>query len=87
LTFKQLRALIASVLENPRKPVASESMMPESEEVAAAAARLEAALERIAQRAARRPPEEGEQDRRITEVVTRLEALIATLRGALAKPG
>jgi uncharacterized membrane protein len=86
LTFKQLRALIASVLENSRKPVASESTNPESEEVAAAAARLEAALERIAQQAAKRPPEEGGENPRVAEVVSRLEALIATLRSALGRP-
>jgi hypothetical protein len=90
LTFKQLRALIASVLENPGRKVAAESMMPERAgpeggDVAEAAARLEAALERIAHRAAEAPPGDGTKDPRIAEAATRLEALIATLRGVLAK--
>ncbi len=59
---------------------------PESGEVAEAAARLEAALERIAHRAAEALPG-AMKDPRIAEAVTRLEALIATLRGALAKSG
>lgn len=87
MTFKQLGVLIASVPEKPGRKVAAESMMPEGDEVAEAAARLEAALERIAQRAAEAPPGEGTRDPRIAEALKRLEALIASLRGVLAKSG
>ncbi|HUA77524.1 MAG TPA: hypothetical protein VMA86_07615 [Acetobacteraceae bacterium] len=77
--------------------MASESTLPETEEAAEAAARLEAALERIAHgieagsEAQGHMPEhasaDGARDRHISEAVTRLEALIAHLRTALARPG
>jgi broad specificity phosphatase PhoE len=87
LTFKQLRVLIATVLERPKRKVAAGSAMPEGEDLAEAAARLEAALERIARQAAERPPSERTQDPRVAEVVARLDALITSLRGALARSG
>jgi broad specificity phosphatase PhoE len=87
LTFKQLRALIATVLERPKRNVAAERAVPEGEELAEAAARLEAALERIAREAAERPPSERIEDPRVARVVARLDALIASLRGALARSG
>lgn len=71
--------------------------MPESEEMAAS--RLEAALERIARRAAERPTgplasdaasaagvyqaEPDRADPRLADLATRLDALIASLRAVL----
>ncbi|MGH7069047.1 MAG: hypothetical protein ACREFO_03415 [Acetobacteraceae bacterium] len=66
--------------------------MPESEEMAAS--RLEAALERIARRAAERPmgslapdaasaPNLFQADPRLADIATRLDALIASLRAVL----
>lgn len=86
MTFKQLRVLIAIVLENAGRPVAAESTVPEAGEVAAATARLEAALERIARRTADRPAEEAARDPRLAKVAARLDALIASLRSALGEP-
>jgi hypothetical protein len=87
LTFKQLRVLIAIVLENPRRPVAARSTMPEGGEVATATARLEAALERIARGTADRPADEVARDPRLAKVAARLDALIASLRSALGEAG
>ncbi len=63
--------------------------MPDNEEMVAS--RLEAALERIARCAAERPPVAAgpaalpASDPRITELATRLEALIASLRAVLGR--
>lgn len=61
--------------------------MAESEDVAHAAARLEAALERIAQAIAARPPQPAGQPQAAdtAEVSARLDNLIAQLRRALAR--
>lgn len=61
--------------------------MAESEDTAGAAARLEAALERIARSTADRPAStSGEvDDTRAAEIGQRLDNLIAQLRRALAK--
>lgn len=64
--------------------------MPESEEMAAS--RLEAALERIARRAAQRPAVAdgalplSASDPRLIELAARLDALIASLRAVLGRP-
>jgi hypothetical protein len=87
--------LIATVLENPGRPVTAEKAMPESEEAAVAAARLEAALDRIARRAADAAAEgprrgadaEAAPDPRLAELTTKLDTLIASLREVLARPG
>lgn len=59
--------------------------MPESDEARSAAARLEAALERIARHATSPSQGPGTPDPRLAELAQRLDALIATLRRALAK--
>lgn len=59
--------------------------MPESEEARSAAARLEAALERIARHGAGSLHAPSAPDPRLAELAERLDALIATLRRALAK--
>ncbi len=67
--------------------MAADRAVPGGEELAEAAARLEAALERIARQAAERPPSERIEDPRVARVLARLDALISSLRGALARPG
>lgn len=80
---------MASVLEDPTDAVTAEQAMPESEEMAAT--RLEAALERIARSAAERPPASAgslplsASDPRVTELATRLDALIASLKAVLGR--
>ena len=63
----------------------AEATIPESDEASSAAARLEAALERIARHAAGPLPALSAPDPRLAELAQRLDALIATLRRALAK--
>jgi len=78
------------LLENPTGAVTAEQGMPESEEMAAS--RLEAALERIARRAAERPASAESplsldaSDPRMTELAARLDALIVSLRAVLGRP-
>lgn len=67
--------------------------MADSDDPVQAAARLEAALERIAARAAEPPQpvlpgsEDGEQAARTQELAARLDTLIGQLRKVLAKQG
>jgi len=59
--------------------------LTDDEDTAAAAARLESALERIAQHARRKPPEVAMAGESVdtSAIALRLDALIAQLRGAL----